>query len=117
MELSSLLQDAKSGSDSQGVQKEKRPDKGENCIEFDPVKNEWHKTLVKARRVISKLATEQHILDTFSCIDQTRSKVVKQQQELTRCKDAVQRCWDVCFHSPAIIATNSWRSCECYSCS
>ena len=48
-----MLQDSKSESDSQGMQKEKRPDKGENCIEFDPTKNKWHKTLVKARRVIS----------------------------------------------------------------
>jgi hypothetical protein len=74
---------------------DKRPDKADRSIDFDPAKNTWTKVLVKARRLVGKLSTEQHILETFAGIDQSRSKVVKQQQELLRCQDAVQRCWEV----------------------
>lgn len=86
---------------SRAQQQEKRPDKGDNTIEFDPAKNTWTKLLVKARRLVGKLSTEQHILETFSCIDQSRSKIVKQQQELQRCQDAVQRTWQVRVNAPS----------------
>lgn len=62
---------------------------------YDSSKNVFSGIVVKAKRAISKLSTEEHVLTTLTSEQNPSERKIKQTHEMKRCFDAISQAKQV----------------------